>query len=114
MSDSVEIVAQLGGELVTYTPYGGAAKTFKAIVERRPTQVDGTGGFPFGANTLEVFIPKDTTDGMTAIQPRKDRMRFKKHLSDADATDFTVTLVMQEDAGLVASDGGGFRVLVQS
>jgi hypothetical protein len=114
MSDSVVMVDQLGGELVTYTPYGGVARTFKAIIERRPTQVEQAGGFQYGANTIELLIPNDATDGMTAIQERKDRVRFKKSLDDMQETDFTVNKVMQEDAGLIASDGGMFRVMVQA
>ena len=114
VSASVNLVAQLGGELVTYTPHGGVAKTFKAIVERRPSQVEQAGGFAYPANTLELLIPCDATDGMTAIQIRKDRVRFKKNLADAQETDFTVNKIIQEDAGLVVSDAGLFRVLVQA
>lgn len=113
-SDSVQLIAQLGGELVTYTPYGGVAKTFKAVVERRPTQVEQAGGFQYGANTLELLIPRDATDGVLAVQERKDRVRFKKSLDDVQETDFTVNKLIQEDAGLVASDGGLFRVMVQA
>lgn len=113
-SDSVMLIAQLGGELVTYTPYGGVARTFRALVERRPTQVQGAGGFPYGANTIELQIPKDATDGVLAVQERKDRVRFKKSLSDAQETDFSVNKLIHEDAGLVASDGGMFHVMVQA
>ena len=113
-SDSVVLVAQLGGELVTYTPQGGVARTFKALVERRPTQVESAGGFQYGANTLELSIPRDAVDGVLTIQVRKDRVRFKKNLTDAQETDFSVNTILQEDAGLTASDGGMYRVLVQA
>jgi hypothetical protein len=114
MSNSTDIVAACGGELVTYLPAGGVAKTFKAIVDRRPTQPEQAGAFQYAANTLELLIPRDALNGMTAIQERKDRVRFKKSLDDAQETDFTVNKVIQEDAGLVTSDGGMFRVLVQA
>ena len=113
-SDSVVLVDQLGGELVTYTPFGGVARTFKALVERRPMQVESAGGVQYGANTLELSIPRDAVNGVLEIQVRKDRVRFKKNLSDAQESDFTVQKILQEDAGLVASDGGLFRVLVQA
>ncbi len=113
-SDSVDMVAALGGELITYTPYGGVARSFKALVERRPSQVESVGGFQYGVNTLELLIPNDATNGVTAIQERKDRVRFKKNVSDAHETDFSVNKIIQEDAGLVAGDGGAFRVLVQA
>ncbi len=89
-SDSVDMVARPGGELVTYTPHGGVAKTFLAIVERRPTQVERAGGFQFGVNTLELLIPKDATNGVISIKERFDRVRFKKNLRDAQETDFSV------------------------
>lgn len=111
---SVNLVAQLGGELVTYTPHGGVATTFKAIVERRPTQVQSAGGNAYPAKTLELLIPNDATDGVTSIKERMDRVAFKKNLDDAADTTFTVTKVIQEDTGLITSDGGLFRVLVQA
>ena len=113
-SASVTMVAQLGGELVTYTPQGGVAKSFKAIVERRPMQVAQAGGFAYGANTIELLLPRDAVDGVLAVQERKDRVRFKKNLNDAQETEFTVNKILQEDAGLTVSDGGMFRVEVQA
>ena len=114
MSDAVNMVNDLGGDLVTYTPHGGVEKTFRAIVERRPTQVESAGGLSYTANTLELLIPRDATNGVLEIQERKDRVRFKKSLDDGQETEFSVNKVIQEDAGLSASDGGMFRVLVQA
>lgn len=109
-SDSVMAVEALGGELITYTPYGGVARTFKAIVDRQPAQVQGA----YTVNQLEVWIPNDATDGVTSIQARKDKMTFKKNLNDSQVSEFTVQKILQEDVGIVASDGGMFRVMVQS
>jgi len=114
MPDSVDMVAQLGGELVTYMPFGGVARTFRAIVDRRPMQTQQTNGHAYGVNMMELFIPKDPTNGVTAIQVRKDRVRFKKNLLDSQESDFTVQKILQEDAGLTANDGGMFRVEVQA
>lgn len=114
MSESVDLVAALGGELVTYTPHGGVAKTFKAIVHRRPTQAQQAGGFSYAANTIEMDIPNDATDGVTIIQARKDTVDVKKSLADAQTTKFTVNKILQEDTGLTASDGGMFKVEVQA
>ena len=114
MSESVEIIAGLGGEVVTYLPYGGVARTFKAIVERQPSQVQTSQGAVVPVNAMEVQIPKDGTSGVSVIQVRKDRMQFKKMLSDAQVSDFTVMKILQEDAGMTPADGGMFRVLVQS
>ena len=114
MSDAVDMVNQLGGELVTYQPYGGTAKTFKAVVERRPTQADSTGGFSYTVKTMELWIPNDATDGMTEIQAGEDRVRFKKNLGDAQESEFTVQKIIQEDVGMLQFDGGMFHVMVQA
>ncbi len=113
-SDSVDLIVQLGGELVTYMPANGTAKMFKALVERRPTQVQSGPGGAFGVNTIEVWIPRDATNGVLTVQPRKDKIRFKKSLSDSQETEFTVNTILQEDVGLLASDGGMFKVEVQA
>lgn len=113
-SDSVNLIAQLGGELVTYTPQGGVARQFKALVERRPTQVQQANGFSYGANTIELQIPRDATNGVLSIKERFDKVAFKKSLDDAAVTTFTVLKILKEDAGLTASDGGMFHVLVQA
>ncbi len=114
MSDSVFMVDQLGGELVTYTPYGLSPRRFKAIVERRPTQVQSTGSHQYATNTMELLIPMDATNGVMSIKERFDRVKFKKILSDTQETEFSVNKIIKEDAGLCAFDGGMFRVLVQA
>lgn len=114
VSDSVIAVAQLGGEVVTYTPHGGAAKTFKALVERRPTQPENAAGFSYTVKTMELWIPNDATDGVTEIQERKDRVRFKKNLGDAQESEFTVQKIIQEDVGMLQFDTGMFHVMVQA
>lgn len=114
MSDSVEIVAACGGELITYIPYGGTAKTFKAIVERRPSRIDAAGGVQYAVHSLEVWIPMDATNGLLEIHERKDRIRFKRSLSDADVTEFVVGKILTHDSGLGASDGGMFHLEVQA
>lgn len=113
-SDSVEIVNQLGGEPVVYMPHGGVDKPFKAIIDRRPTQVQSAGGFQYTLNSIEMSFPNDEIEGMTRIQERKDRVRFKNSLDDAEVTIFSVNKVIQEDAGMLSFDGGMFRVMVQA
>lgn len=114
-SDTVNLIAQLGGELVTYTPSGGVAKIIRVVVERdRPShQVQQTNGVGYGVNTRQLLIANDADAGMTAIQEHKDTVRFKKNLSDTTDTNFTVQRVLNEDTGLDGS-GGAFLVLVQS
>ncbi len=113
MNAVVSMIAQLGGEDVTYLTYGGSLSTFKAIVERKPTQVQSTSGYTYAANMVEVLLPRDATNGVLAVKERMDKMRFKRNLSDAQPTEWTVTKIIHEDAGL-GSDAGMFRVQVQA
>lgn len=113
MSDAVSLIAQLGGESITYYQHGGSLSTFPAIVERKPTQVQSAGGYAYAANVVEVLIPRNATAGVLAVKERLDKVRFKRNLSDAQDTEWTVTKILQEDAGL-GSDAGMFRVLVQA
>lgn len=113
MSDSVEIVAACGGELVTYQPHGGTAKTFKAIVERRPLQPEQAGGYQYQLSTIEVTFPRDATNGVLMVLEGKDKIRFAQHLHDSEVREYTVAKILKEDPGLSASDGGMFTVLVE-
>lgn len=113
MSVSVSMIADLGGELVTYSPHGGTAKTFRAVVERQPSQVASTAAGSYPVNTLEVTFPMDATDGVLTVQPRKDRIEFKKNLGDSQATEFVVQKIVREDSG-IAGSGGMFTVMVQA
>lgn len=113
MSDAVAMVAALGGEVVTYLPYGGVAKQFKAIVERRPSQIGGGPAGPMPVNSMQVSFPMDVTDGVMTVQPRKDVVKFRKNLGDQQDTEFVVQKIMQEDTGLGVS-GGMFTVMVQA
>lgn len=113
-SDSVMLVAALRGELITYTPDGDESRTFKAIVNRRPMQVQNAGRPAYHANTIELQIPRDAEQGVLAVVEGHDKVTFKHQLDDEDETEFTVTKIVQEDTGLVPSDGGMFTLLVQA
>jgi len=108
------MVSQLGGELITYTPDGDESKTFKAIVNRRPLQKQEVGRTAYHANTIELQIPRDAEQGVLAVVEGHDKVSFKRQLDDEDETEFTVTKIVQEDVGLVPSDGGMFTLLVQA
>jgi len=112
MSDSVDMVAAMpDAELVDYMPFGEVEKQFMAIVDRKPTQVESAGGFQYGANTIVLTFPLDAVNGVLTVQVRKDRMRVKKNIADAQKTDFSVNVILKEDA---ASHGGMFTVLAQA
>ena len=112
-SDAVQLVASLGGELVTYRPWNGTEQTFRALVERQPSQIASTAAGSYSVNTLEVTFPMDATDGVLTVQPRKDRIQFKKTLGDSQETEFVVQKIIREDSG-IAGSGGMFTVQVQA
>lgn len=112
-NDAVQLVASLGGELVTYIPYGGTAKQFQAVVERQPSQVADSVAGSYSVNVLEITFPMDMTDGVLTVQPRKDRIRCKKNLGDSQETEFVVQKIVREDIG-IAGSGGMFTVQVQA
>jgi len=115
MSDTVNMMAALGGEDVVYVPHNGTARTFTALIERRPSQVETVAGVAYTVNSIQVWIPRDATNGVLAVQDKgKDRIRFKKRLADADVTEFTVDKLLNEDAGMLASDGGMFQIEVKA
>lgn len=113
MSDAVDMIAALGGELVTYRPWNGTERQFEAIVERQPSQVAGSQAGSYPVNTLEVTFPRDAIDGVLTVQPRKDRIRFKKNLGDSQETEFVVNKIVREDVG-IGGMGGMFTVEVQA
>ncbi len=115
MSATVNLIKQLGGEMITYTPYGSADLEFLACVDRdRPTHdVQVTNGQRYSANTRQVLIAKDSEYGVLVIQERLDKIRMKKNLSDADTTLFVVQTVISEDDGF-GNGNGAFIVLAQT
>jgi hypothetical protein len=116
MSDAVAMIAALGEEAITatYLPFGGVPKTFKILVDKRPTPLQEGSPVPYGINQVDIYVPNDATNGVTTIQPRKDRVSFKRHLNDSQETTYTVMKIQDEDAGLVSADGGMYRLQVQS
>lgn len=106
-SESVNLVAQLGGETVTYAPHGGVAKTFKAIVDRGLPGQEVQGGVrQYTRKVRRLSIPNDADDGVTSIKEGHDTVSCKFNLDDAAATTFTVAKLIGHDAGLVSGDGG--------
>lgn len=112
-SDAVNMVASFDWDVVTYVPYGGTQKTFKALVDRRPSGTAGSAGGSYPVNQLVVTFPMDATDGMLAVQPRKDRILFKRNLGDSENTECVVQKILPESDAGFAGIGGMWKVEVQ-
>ena len=104
MSSLVDIF----GEPITYVPHGGTATTISAVVTRQPSQVQSTNGMAFALNTMEIEVSRD--DVPTVVE-RMDKVRFPRHVGDANTQEFTVTKIVAEDPGLSAL-AGHIRLMV--
>lgn len=113
MSDAVDMIEALGGELITYRPWGGVARQFKAIVEREPSRVASGPSGNYPVKELEILVPRDEIHGVLTVQKGKDCVSFKRSLGDAQEEEFKVTKIVAEDSGL-AGGGGMFRLMVQA
>lgn len=113
MSDAVNVVAALGGELVTYTPSGGVAKQFTAIVERTPSAPSVFGGASYPENAIVVTFPKDATNGVLTVHKGKDRITVKRHVSDSVETEYTVVMIEEEPAWSAGGIGDLWKVVVK-
>ncbi|MDH5738740.1 MAG: hypothetical protein OEY77_00275 [Nitrospira sp.] len=113
MSDAVAIVEALGGEVVTYMPYGGTARQIKAVVEREPSRVSAFSGVAYPENAMIIAVPRDVVNGVLTIAKGKDHVRFKRSISDATETEFTVAMVQDEDVGMIPGDSGMYLLLVK-
>ena len=114
MSDAVDMVAAFDWDLVTYVPYGGTEKTFKALVDRDLSGVASSAAGSYGVNVLHVTFPMDATEGVLTVQPRKDRIRFKRNMSDSQDTEFVVQKIMTDSDRGFAGVGGMFKIEVQA
>lgn len=113
-ADAVTLITALSKETVVYTPHGGVSKTIPAIIDRPTLQVEPAGSRGGPVNTLSITIANDTTDGVTAVKERFDTVAFTRTLDDAASTTFVVTKILQQDNGMVASDGGCWTLEVKA
>lgn len=87
------------GEVIAYTPIGASPKSIRALVSRRPSRVGQNGAQVFPENIVEVLISADAAAGIATVTPRADMMHFKLNLSDAAATEFSVTKILEQSPG---------------
>lgn len=85
-------------EAISYTPYGGVAKSINAIVLRR--RLDGIGpdrGMTM-AKTCEIYIANNATSGVASVDKGRDKVSFAA-LVGGTARTWTVLEVMDSDDG---------------
>lgn len=113
MSDAVDMIAALGGELITYRPSGGVATQFRALIEREPSRVAALVGVTYPEQAMLITFARAASGGMLTVQKGKDRVLCKRHVSDSQETEYTVAMVQDQDSGMVSGDQGMYTVLVK-
>lgn len=88
------------GESVTYTPKVGSAVTRNAVVDRMGLQeVEGTGAL---AETFDVLIPNDATNGVASVDTGGDTITFPPRVGE--------TAVARQVVAVIDNDNGMWRL----
>lgn len=87
------------GEEIVYTPYGGSAKTIRAMVNRNPSDPMAEGGQRTMENTIEVFISTDATHGISSITLGEDKVQVADDIGGA-VRKYTVQRIIAQDEGM--------------
>lgn len=88
-------------ELVTYTPVGKSARRRTAIVERVPIEpvTAGPAGATYPRTRYRLTMSPDPATGIETVTVGKDRVDCLAHLTDANATKFVVSAILDQDPG---------------
>lgn len=105
-SQAYEQLDALGGESVTYTPYGGQGRTILALLDpiRR---TDAMGNVQILTKTYEVFIVRSAAEGIATVKAGYDTLTVKLEPSDVSVTTLRVTKVLPDRDRGTPGDGVG-------
>jgi len=87
-------------ETVTYTPYGGEARSIKAIIERGRLEPAAEDHGRMLANSVEIMIANHAEYGVVSVNKGNDTVALKKTLGDESDTVFFVADVISHDEGM--------------
>lgn len=81
------------GEMVTYTPFGGSARSIQAVIYRSQNASFNLPDASFNPGRVKIIIKisQSTTSGIQTIQKGKDTVKFK--LEPDDPYDRTLTVL---------------------
>lgn len=86
------------GEPVTYTPYGGAAKTINVIryhTERDDINLRGN-AYGVGAIKIVILVSRDATNGIATVVKGKDTVTMRIEPDDASEKTLRVQYAQHE------------------
>lgn len=86
-------------ENISYTPYGGSAKTIKAIVDRQDMQAESVDGGNTLARYIRISVANHADDGILSVSVRKDKVSVPWR-EGGTAEDWLVHQVESKDSGM--------------
>lgn len=93
-------------ENIVYTPYGGTAKTIKAVAIRERLQTSPQDAGRAIHRQAEVYIANDATYGMATVKKGQDEIQMAVY-------DGGSPMVVWSVIDILANDAGAWRLLVQ-
>jgi len=88
------------GELLDYTPAGGAEKSIRALVNRSPVGPDFQ-LFDVGIKRYSVIVPRDATLGLTSVNAAgNDTVKIKEYKGTGSAEVHRVERIVRQNPGI--------------
>ncbi len=97
-ADAVNVFANPDefGEELTYTPHGGSPTTVRAVVTRHPERADPSRRYK--ADEMEISIPNDADDGVTAVTRGQDLVAVAPIIGGAVQTCRVIDILYHDSA----------------
>ena len=86
------------GELITYTPKGGTAKSIRAVVDRRRIIPAGEDSGRTLINQVEIVIANEATYGVSSINKGGDLVSLPERIGGA-LVNWVVADILRQDDG---------------
>ena len=86
-------------EDIVYTPYGGTAKTIKAVVERKTLEPNQQGSTSIVGRELEISILNDADEGVADVVKGQDKVSLPVW-SGGESVDWVVVDISFKDEAM--------------
>ncbi|MEI8350091.1 MAG: hypothetical protein WCI77_08045 [Candidatus Omnitrophota bacterium] len=85
-------------ESITFTPYGGTAKSIKAIVQRSRLDPASEDTGRSLLNQAEIFIANDSVEGVTSINKGQDKVSLPATIGGSSSNWLVVDIIDHDSA----------------
>ena len=86
-------------EVISYTPFGGAAKLLSALIVRERLESKGPDHSISITRGAEIFVANDAVSGVTSINKNNDKVSFPVQIGGPPVI-WTVVEILQHDEGM--------------